>query len=413
MAVQKNKISLIISDKLFDKGWDTVRVRSSMDNLSIDFSFECTQPQPFKLKEWPIRMGAPCKILVADKQVAQGYIDEVNVSYSGTSHTVQVTGRDRLGDIVDCCVAGESGSVFNWEKTSGASIIRQLLKPYGINVVIDPSAAANMALDLLPQGVQGGDPVMDLVQQIIKLRGAIGIATSNGNLLITQASTSKASKTKDSIVAGKNGNVLSGSIKQSNKDRFQWYYVKGYDYTLDAKAIKHMAYFQRYKDTSIDRFRATAITAESFGDFFSGGKRAQWEAKYRAGKSRVYTYTVQGWTQSNGELWDVNKKVDVYDEQFALGVKDSELERTLLINSVEWSQSVSKGSITTLTLCSPKKWEAKAQLDKIKAMNDLGGDNILPGKTKEEVKTDQEKKLKDLQKELKEKKDLVRSGNLG
>lgn len=361
------KITLKIAGKEYADGWDDVQVNTSMDALSISFSFSATQKVPFDMSKWDIQMGSECTVQIGGDLLATGFIEDVDIEYAKDSHTVRVAGRDKLSDLVDCCIAGD---VFSWKNARGVDIVRSLVKPYGIIVTVDKSAQSRMNERLTPVGVQGGDGVFDTLAKVIKLAGAVGIALPDGGLLITNTGTLRAD---DMLVSGKN--VLTGALKQSNRERFQWYFVKGYDYSIDSVNTRKLAYFSKFEDKGINRFRATALTVESYGDFRAGVRRAEWEARFRAGKSRKYGYTVRGWRQSTGKLWDINMLVGVTDPYFGLGRAGTPagaepIPTELLINSIQFVQSGSQGTMSHLELVSPEKWKAQAQLDKIRALSD-------------------------------------------
>ena len=237
---------LNVNGKPFDKGWDEIRVSSSMDALSITFDFTCTQQRPFNRAEWEIQMGSVCSVSMGGQLLATGYIEDIDIDYNATSHTVHVSGRDKLADIVD---SASDGTVLHWKASSARTIIAALVKPFGITLVVDPKVKALMNEAISPQTLQGGDGVFDIIMKILKLQGTVGIAMADGNLLVTEAGAynGKEYRATDKIESGVN--VIRGALKQSDKDRFQYYFTKGYSESIDTAAGKHLSYFDKFKDT--------------------------------------------------------------------------------------------------------------------------------------------------------------------
>lgn len=352
---------LKINGKTYDKGWDEIVVHTSMDGLSVSFDFSTTQRSPFNPSKWEIQMGAPCTIEYAGNLMATGYIEDIDINYEKNSHTVKISGRDKLADIVDSTT---DGKYVNWVGVSAQAIIQQLLDPFKVKLKVHSTATSQMSQILEPKSINTGDPVFDLIMKIIKLTGMVGIAQADGSLQISAQGILRAG---DKLIRGQN--VLTGSLKQSDRERFSVYFVKGYDFTAGGQNTTKQSYFDRFEDTGVRRFRAIGLTVEALGDFRNGESRAMWEAKMRAGKSRKYGYTVQGWTQkTTGKLWDINMLVNVKDDFFAIPSKN--IPGDLLINSIEFSQSTSSGSLTRMQLVSPEKWKAQVKLDKIKSLND-------------------------------------------
>lgn len=364
-----DQITLHIGGREFKKEWDEVRVSKSLNSLCASFEFVTTQDIPFNPINWAIQMGAECSIYVSNDTrsdlVTTGYIEDINIDYDKGSHTVHVAGRDKTADLVDCCVTGTQNQ---WTNSRALSIIQTIVKPFNIPVVVDASAVTAMNQVVTPRGAQAGDPVFELIMKVSKLVGMIPMATIDGKLLITATGTTASA---DSIQSGVN--VLKGSLKQSNKERFSLYFCKGYDYVTDMKLPKNFSWaFAKATDPLIARYRPISFTMEGQGAFEAGGSRAHWEAAFRAGNSRLYGYTVQGWRQvmAPNDLWALNTTVQLSDDKFGIPNSKLDLPAIMLINAVEFIQSTSQGSLTSLQLCSPEKYKAQAALDMVKAMSD-------------------------------------------
>lgn len=128
-----------------------------------------------------------------------------------------------------------------------------------------------------------------------------------------------------------------------------------------AKVFKHWVVIgQQTNPTSENDQRGSAVAGAAINDYFprerwsvteqSGNRTAQ-DLQKRAtllmgnsiGNADTLTYTVQGWRQSNGELWKVNSLVDIKDELIGF-------EGTLLIGSATYSLSNEGGTTTELEL---------------------------------------------------------------
>lgn len=78
----------------------------------------------------PYSRGAACRVLVDGLAVITGYVDDVRISCSASEHSVTVRGRDKTGDLVDCCAPS-----MQLAGASLAVIARNLCAPFGIEVV--------------------------------------------------------------------------------------------------------------------------------------------------------------------------------------------------------------------------------------------------------------------------------------
>jgi prophage tail gpP-like protein len=364
--VSKDLISLKINGKDFNKDWDNIKVTRSLDQMCSSFDFTTTQDTPFDPQAWPIQMGAECTVYVADTLVSTGYIEDINIDYNKDSHTVTVAGRDKTADLVDC--SRVSGAT-SWSDVSVLSVIKELCRPHGITVSVSPNATAAMGRGLHKAiKFDVGSPIIEKILMLTKIFEVFPMSTEDGNLLLTQTGT-----IVNIDVLKRGVNILTGALKQSNKERFSHYYVKGIGIVNDSKTpndwVKNNS---RFVDPEINelRYRPMASVAQTDVDIAGCKGRAQWEAKYRAANSRLYGYTVQGWTQSDGKtLWKPNTLVQIDDPTFGIPNVKLNIKGTFLINAVEYKQT-SQGTVSILQVCSPEKYKAFAQLEKMKTIFD-------------------------------------------
>ncbi len=101
-----DKIVLKVGGKVYS-GWTEVHVSQSLDQLTGTFSFSITNPYPDIPSGWSIKLGGYCVVEINDQVVISGYIDDMPIDYDATSHTIQISGRDRTADLVDCTFVPE------------------------------------------------------------------------------------------------------------------------------------------------------------------------------------------------------------------------------------------------------------------------------------------------------------------
>src|SRR5262249_15264911 len=75
-------------------------------------------------------------------------------------------------------------------------------------------------------------------------------------------------------------------------------------------------------------------------------QRAAWEASYRAGKSISVNVVVHGWTQADGSLWPINRRVHLASSML-------KIDLDMLIAGVTYSLDDQSGTTTTLQLMPP------------------------------------------------------------
>ncbi len=335
-------IVLKIDGKEFT-GWTGATVEKSLFHMSGAFGLTATDIFPGNAEKWGLGMGDECEVIIDDQTLITGYIEDIPILYDAISHNIQIGGRDKTGDLVDCSFVGTSTE---WLEQTVGNIIENLCLPFGIQVNIDDSAAAQVntkIADDISFKINEGESTFDTIFRLCKMKGILPVSYGDGRLVLTRTGTEKVN---DFLELGKN--VLSGNIDQSNKERFQTYIVRGQGEKTFWNKVEDISSKGEATDNIIKRYRPFVILSESKTVSGSALDRAEWERNTRAGKSRIIEYEVQGWTQSNGEVWPLNALVKVKDDFLGIDGK------TLLIASISFSLDSDSGSRTRLTLVHPK-----------------------------------------------------------
>lgn len=284
-------------------GWQEIRIQRSIEQIAGQFELRVTERWSGQDTARPIRPGAACKVLVDDVPVITGHVDDVNISYDNASHTVEVSGRDATGDLVDCSTPIGGGLIGQ----TLLSAAQRLCKPFGIAVTTDVEAGGVFSV-LLPNP---GDSVFTTLDAGARVRAVLLVADGNGNLLITRASNERIAAM---LLLGEN--VLSASASFSHRGRFKDYTVTGQQAAQDMALFNETA-FQLYgtaADSFIDRYRPLIVISGDLAGSGDATRRAEWERNVRFGRSQALRYTVQGWHYEPGKLWPINRLVAVRDE---------------------------------------------------------------------------------------------------
>jgi len=333
-------IALIVKQNKYE-GWKEIKVTKSISQLAGAFHFSTTERED-DIYAWEIRMGDECQVTINDQLVITGYIDEINKSYDGSSHSIEVIGRDKVADLVDCCCIDQDDPTKNiWMDQKVKRLIKTLCDPFDIDLVIDGSVASDVERKVDGSfKINEGDTVFDSILRLCGKVAVLPVSIGDGKLLLTRAGSDKA---YDSLELGKN--IKSGSALLSDVDRFSKYIVKATDSGEDDFDI---SYATETKGEAVDsvmaarRYRPTVILLNGKAKNNDADKRARWERNTRAGHSRQYNYQIQGLVQSNGDVWRINQLLKVKDSK--LGV-----DKELLISELGFSAG-EEGSNVDMTV---------------------------------------------------------------
>ena len=333
-----NEFELTINETLY-QGWKTAAAKRTMKALANGFSLDVTDTWTGQERPWPIKVGDACSLSIDGVEILDGYVDTVNPSISADQKTIQVAGRCKAGDLVDCSASDEPGEFL---KVPLTAIVKKLTAPFaGISV----EALTNVGEKFPVWKVTPGEGVFESIERAARQRAVLIYSDGLGKVLLARAGTERL---PGALVQGQN--VLTAAASFSMVDRFSNYTVKsqvgGFEdmEAEDAQTIEGKA-----SDRVVSRHRPKILIAESQSEPSNAKKRAQWEAAVRAGQAEAVSCTVVGFYSHGESLWDVNKQVRFTSTW--LGV-----DADFLITEVDFSKT-EQGSITTLTLENPNVYK--------------------------------------------------------
>lgn len=327
--MNENRVEVRIDGKRFG-GWESVRIECSIDQLARAFAMKVTEKFPGQTDYRVFQTGGLVQVYIGADLVCTGYITAVPIKYDGKTVSIEIQGKSRTVDLVDCCpaavsvfsgsqtwvgVKGKSGKPLaapsqaanSWKNLPTSQIIAALVRPYGITVKDESDIGGKLA----NHTVNPGETVLQSVNRLITKDNLVVTDDENGNLVL--ALPGGAGDCADSLRLG--SNVLSGSANFDLSKRFSDYVVLGQHKGTDDDFGKSVAEDKGLaSDTEIKRNRLLVIKDSGQSSGKTCTERANFEARYRIAQSLKASYTVQGWRQSDSRLWLCNSIVNVYDE---------------------------------------------------------------------------------------------------
>lgn len=332
--MSSNQVEIRVGGKRYG-GWKSVLITSSIEQVARAFALEVTENFPGNTDFTALQTGELVQVYIGEDLVCTGYITSTPIRYDGKTVSVQVQGKSRTVDLVDCCpppaayappaagsnlwseVKGRSGKAqaapaaaakpqTSWKNLPAGSIIEELAKPYGITLTI--SAESN---EVKTHTVNPGETVFESIKRLITKDNLVLTDDEAGNLVLVEPGG--AGQATDALELG--GNILKASARFDASARFSHYVALGQhagtdeDFGRTAAEDKGIAV-----DPEVKRFRLKVLKDSGQASLKTAGDRAQFEANFQAARFRAVTYTVQGWRQSDGSLWRPNTKVIVRDQ---------------------------------------------------------------------------------------------------
>lgn len=278
-------------------GWLQSEIERSIENIAGTFNIPITlvpgHPPDIKRQD-------EVEIFIGKTRVIAGYVLSAEPFYRKDDCGMRIIGRDRTGDLVHCSVVHKSGQ---WRNVKIDTIIKDIVKPFGITVVVD----ADVGAIVTEFKVEHGEAVLDAVSRAARMRGVLITADDRGRVLIT-----KAGKTLFPGIIARGHNVISMDGLGTDEQRHSEYIAYGQNFSgmdFDAsRGLKGSA-----KDDEIKRYLPLVINADGSTTLADLKELASHTARVRRGHAYGFRYVVEGWT-FNGVPWPVNQRVKIYDD---------------------------------------------------------------------------------------------------
>lgn len=316
--------------------WEHCHWTAAINEACRSFSVDTTE----RLGQYNFPQGTPVQLLATGTLVLDGYVNRYSSHGAAKAHNVNIGGRSKSQDWVDCSGVHPTGHAKNKSPVAFA----QELDQYDVGI--------NDELGLEPvemQQLSQGETCFDCLERHLRPHGATQMGEADGSVSVTNASVAK--RATGALVEGVN--ILEWSVDFGDQGRHQHYTIKGQN------RHGHGAHNMRIKETAHDsgvrRNRHKIIVHETDTDQKRARNRAHHEKERCAGDGIRATVRVQGWRDDGGKLWTPNTIIFVGSPLLM------HLEQDMLIEKVEGDQDSKSGTTTTLHLVDPRAYRGKGQ----------------------------------------------------
>ncbi|MCW4628288.1 MULTISPECIES: phage baseplate assembly protein [Marinomonas] len=336
------------------EGWQKVRINRSLTAMAGTFDLELTWQFQGDVKGYDdfidgLLTGSECTVDIGKDRLITGYLDDFIPSYDDETITINVTGRDKTADLVDCSVVQQSGQFKNQSLLQIAVIVSA---PFGISVINETDVGAAFQRVQVEQGETAGEFLTRLAQQ----RGVLLTTNGLGQLVITRAS-----KKRGEVALKLGVNIKAGRGRFSRKQRFSEYIVKatgGAGWEDDQPLENVGGIKSTITDQDVKRYRPLIIVNDEVTTAAGASLRGQWERQRAISASNTAEYTLTGWRNPNtGNLYQINRIVPVTDD--IMGIN-----KDMLISDILYSEDNDTGRLVVLSVVDPDALNIPAVAEK-------------------------------------------------
>lgn len=318
-------------------GFKEITVQRSMQAISGGITFIVDDIFYKDASKWDFKLGDEYHIEVNGTLIGNGYIDNIIKEYTKKTHILEVSGRDKTSDLVDC---GWDETDNEWIGLTIKSIVTILCEAFDIELEVDDTATTKVLLKIDKFEANEGEKVIDLINRLCFENGIMPLSLGDGRLTLSSVTTNDYAD--DSLET--NINIIAGTTVQSTRDRYSKYKVKGLGLETSNKQL--LDYIQPSGETSdavITRNRPYIVFQDNPTDSGKCKTRAIFEKNIRAGFSSTYSYGVNEWVQSTGKVWSINSLCNIKDDII-------KINKIMLISDLIFRYSNEEGYFTNIVL---------------------------------------------------------------
>jgi prophage tail gpP-like protein len=317
-------VSLLIDGKKLS-GWKEVRITRGVERVPPDFEFKVTEYYPGE----GIFLASPgneCQVKIGENLVLTGYVDRHESSLSKRRHDVNLSGRGKTADLVDCS-AYLHDQQNQMNRASARKVIETICGIYGIKV-----QAPDGDGKIVPQfNVNLLETAWNIIDRVASNSQYLTYENAAGELVFSQIGRQKMAS---GFVQGTN--VERAHVSHAYDKRYSRYEAifTPVENLADISAALGQAFLNtrgHANDETIGatkpgtgrRFRPLILMAEVGQDGTNVAQiRCDWERGRRIGRSQALHVTVSSWRDSAGRLWEPNTRAPIHIPSLRLPEKE-------------------------------------------------------------------------------------------
>lgn len=353
-TISRNSVvTLFVNGRKYEN-WLDVSIACTLQSLARTFSVRSTRSK--EDLTIGIQPQDEVQVFIDGEPILTGYVTKREVSYSASGISVTISGASKTVDLQDCCMP--HGMANSYKNQTHEQNLKAVCKPFGIGVVDQVKSVDRRNLEFSPTETVGS-----AITRYLQKNGILLTDDEAGNLVIAQAGSGGIAH--DILELGKN--ILEGKRTQDVSKRFSNYVTLGQAANPTSElpaSANHLTATARDSGVRRPRWLVKQESGNASTEILQ--KKAVVTRDVRQGESDILTYKVQGWRQSNGELWKVNT---------ILFVKDTYLEvsqnHNWVVSEISYLLN-SSGTSCNFKLQDPKSYDLVAEVDakKVKIRED-------------------------------------------
>jgi prophage tail gpP-like protein len=322
--------------------WTSVEVSANMKDATRSFSAEIVEADlgGMSFGAYWAPPGTPVQVFADNgEQLLDGFVNEYDPSFTDTDHSIKISGRTESQDAVDSSADHPTG---HFKNKDALEISNELAGPVGAVYSCDES------LPKIPQfQINQGERVHQVARRLAATYGYACMSTGGKEIKWV-----KAGETVIGEICEGQYPLLSASASMKDTNLFSNHKNKSqlssYEDKYGAEAAHNVA---EVSDSRVKRHRPKVHVVDKSADKETSQKKAEWSAKQAGADALTVDAEIWGHT-INGTLVVPNVRLLVQSPFL-------KVFRTMLVEGVNWSCSVSDGTKCKFNLVLPSAYDGE------------------------------------------------------
>ena len=299
-----NELRLVVGG-VSKTGWQSVLVVRGIEIMPSQFAIALTERSSGDSAQVDIKAGDPCQVFIGADLVLTGRVDRVRRRIGRQGCTVQIVGRSKCRELVDCSI--DPAKVPNMQISSASvlDITKKLAGIYDVPV----QALGGVGGTIIQQfSLNLGEQPYPVIERMARYAQILVYDEVDGSLNLAPVGTgSMASGVAEGV------NVEAADGEEGVDQRYSDYEV----YLTSVQSLTEIAPITPLtvvKDETVPQFRKLILISEQDAlDPTITQRRGSWERNRRFGRSNPIRVTIDSWRDRAGALWKINTlcQVDV------------------------------------------------------------------------------------------------------
>jgi prophage tail gpP-like protein len=348
-------ITLIVNGEEL-RTFENIELTSSMQSMSGGFSFTYIPKFKFVRNRYElqgiIKPQDEVEIYINNIQYLTGYVDDISWSQDPESDIITISGRDKIGYVLDSYVIPRAYTETNYKK-----LIELVLRDNGWGDVISVQNISSSNLILSAEDdihAESGETIRDFMDRYAAKAQVLLGSNNKGELIIYREgdvgsvagrfpTNSNAPIALINNINDQRKNILQSTFDVSIRDRYRVVEVYSQS-SRNVHDINNVSPTAIATDSLVSTPRRVRIQYSNSANESTLVELAKWRVNLKRAKSIVYRCRLQGisFSENNKDYWKINTYVQVSDDQ-------RDVNGDFLIESVTFTKS-NNGTFTDLSI---------------------------------------------------------------